>query len=73
MSDHNSDNTNIPGKFYEAATKLKTFYSEIQGTQASSELIAILDASRYPGLGVLKKLSIKNHLELIENYLTQQK
>ncbi len=73
VSDHNSDNTNIPGKFYEAATKLKTFYSGIQGTQASSELIAILDANRYPGLGVLKKLSIKNHLELIENYLTAQK
>lgn len=73
VSDHNSDNTNIPGKFYEAATKLKAFYSGIQGTQASSELIAILDANRYPGLGVLKKLSIKNHLELIENYLTVQK
>ena len=73
VSDHNSDNTNIPGKFYEAAIKLKAFYSGIQGTRASSELIAILDANRYPGLGVLKKLSIKNHLELIENYLAAQK
>ena len=73
VSDHNSDNTNIPGKFYEAAIKLKAFYSGIQGTHASSELIAILDANRYPGLGVLKKLSIKNHLELIENYLAVQK
>lgn len=73
VSDHNSDNTNIPGKFYEAAIKLKAFYSGILGTHASSELIAILDANRYPGLGVLKKLSIKNHLELIENYLEAQK
>ncbi len=73
VSDHNSDNTNIPGKFYEAAIKLKAFYSGIRGTHASSELIAILDANRYPGLGVLKKLSIKNHLELIENYLEAQK
>lgn len=73
VSDHNSDNTNIAGKFYEAATKLKAFYAGIPGTQASSELIAILVAKRYPGLGVLKKLSIKNHLELIENYLTAQK
>lgn len=73
VSDSNTDNTNIPGKFYEAATKLKAFYTGIPGTQASSELIAILDANRYPGLGVLKKLSIKNHLELIENYLTRQK
>lgn len=73
VSDRNSDNTNIPGKFYEAATKLKAFYTGIPGTQASSELITILDANRYPGLGVLKKLSIKNHLELIEKYLTRQK
>lgn len=73
VSDRNTDNTNIPRKFYEAATKLKAFYTGIPGTQASSELIAILDANRYPGLGVLKKLSIKNHLELIENYLTRQK
>lgn len=72
VSDSNWDNTNIHGKFYEAASKFKTFFLNIKETPASKTLIQFLDEKRYPGLGVIKKLSIKNHLELIENCLSQQ-
>lgn len=72
VSDSNWDHTNIHGKFYEAASKFKTFFLNIKETPASKTLIQFLDEKRYPGLGVIKKLSIKNHLELIENCLSQQ-
>lgn len=70
VSDSNDSSSNIQRKFFEAAHKLKEFYKTIPGTRATSELISILDDNRYPGLGLLKKLSIKNHLELIEKILS---
>lgn len=72
VSDHNGDNTNIPGKFYEAATKMAAFFADQENTRATMELISLLNSNRYPGLGVLKKLSIKNHLELVEKFLESQ-
>ena len=72
VSDHNDDNTNIPGKFYEAAKKMATFFAGKENTTATMELITLLESNRYPGLGVLKKLSIKNHLELVEKFLEGQ-
>lgn len=71
VSDSNEDNTNIQGKFREADTKLKLFYSSHKNTTASIELVQLLNEGRYPGLGVVKKLSIKNHLELIEDILSK--
>ena len=67
----NEDNTNIQGKFKEADTKLELFYRTHKKTTASTELIQMLQEGRYPGLGVVKKLSIKNHLELIEDILSK--
>lgn len=69
VSDSNFDQSNIKGKFIEAAQKIAPFYdtNQLVKTSAVEELIeksASYDC--YPGLGYLKKLSILNHLELIK-------
>lgn len=66
VSDSNNTNSDIRGKFREAAGKIFPFYKDRYQTEAVKELINKADASEgYPGLGYLKKLSVKNHLELI--------
>lgn len=67
VSDSNETNSDIRGKFREAAMKVAPFYEDKYKTEAVKELIEKANASDggYPGLGYLKKLSIKNHLELI--------
>lgn len=66
VSDNNETNSNIRGKFREAAQKIAPFYKDKDKTNAVNELIEKAEESDgYPGLGYLKKLSIKNHLELI--------
>ncbi len=71
VSDSNYDQSNVRGKFHEAASKIAPFYSSIRHTLAVDELI---DKSNkedgYPGLGYIKKLSILNHLELIYSILS---
>jgi hypothetical protein len=67
VSDTNYDQTNIRGKFQEAAMKIAPFFEgRVPITQTVRELIERSDDSNgYPGLGYLKKLSVKNHLELV--------
>jgi len=73
VSDTNDDNSNIQGKFAEAAIKAIQFFDELPYTNnALEELNRYFKTEQYPGLGVLKKLSIKSHLELINNILTIQ-
>lgn len=71
VSDTNDDQSNIQRKFFEAATKLKYFFTDRTKTTAINELIKLLDDEKYPGLGVIKKLSIKNHIELMNSILTE--
>ena len=72
VSDTNDDNTNIQGKFGEAAKKAIKFFQGIHYSNDSiSELTSYYKNDQYPGLGVLKKLSIKNHLELMNSILSQ--
>ncbi len=71
VSDTNDDQSNIQRKFFEAATKLKYFFTDRTKTTAINELITLLDDEKYPGLGVIKKLSIKNHIELMNSILTE--
>jgi hypothetical protein len=72
VSDTNDDTSNIQRKFFEAANKLSVFYlTKARPTPACEEIIKMLGEGRYPGLGVLKKLSIKNHLQLIEQILSE--
>lgn len=66
VSDSNETNSDIRGKFREAARKVAPFYTDKTQTAAVKEIISKAnDSEGYPGLGYLKKLSIKNHLELI--------
>lgn len=70
VSDSNSDNTDVAGKFGEALEKLIAFVNEknIQ-TVAANEFRELHRNSHYPGLGSLKKLSIMNHIELVYELL----
>ncbi|MBW8326062.1 MAG: sce7725 family protein [Prolixibacteraceae bacterium] len=71
VSDTNDDNTNIQGKFGEAAEKAVQFFEQIPYSNDSiAELTGYYRNGQYPGLGVLKKISIKNHLELMNTILT---
>jgi hypothetical protein len=70
VSDTNNDNANIQGKFGEAAAKAVDFFEAKNITSnAIEELKYYYKHDQYPGLGVLKKLSIKHHLELLNNTL----
>jgi len=66
VSDSNDDNSDVAGKFGEALHKLIVFIDEKNiATDAANEFRLHLRNDHYPGLGSLKKLSIKNHLELL--------
>lgn len=70
VSDSNESNTNVRGKFQEAACKIGPFFDGKKQTSSVKELIAKAeDPDGYPGLGYLKKLSVKNHLELIASII----
>lgn len=70
VSDTNDDNTNIQKKFGEAAKKAVEFFGEIgYSNEAINELAKYFEHAQYPGLGVLKKISIKSHIELINGIL----
>lgn len=70
VSDTNDDNTNIQGKFGEAAQKAVEFFNGIgYSNGAIKELNRYYDQAQYPGLGVLKKISVKSHIELINSIL----
>ncbi len=71
VSDTNDSPANIQGKFEEASRKAKDFFLSRSKTTAIEELIAMVDEERYPGLGVIKKISIRNHIELMNNILSQ--
>jgi len=71
VSDSNSDTTDVAGKFGEALEKLIEFIdAEHITTQAANEFRQLHTDGHYPGLGSLKKLSLKNHIELVHNLLT---
>ena len=66
VSDSNKTNKDVRGKFREAAKKVAPFYDGKYKTEAVKDIIKKANESEgYPGLGYLKKLSVKNHLELI--------
>lgn len=70
VSDSNSDNSDVAGKFGEALEKLIEFIDEAGiTTEAANEFRILFREGHYPGLGSIKKLSIKNHLELIISLL----
>lgn len=69
-SESNDSISNVQGKFAEAAAKAVA-YCRQRGlnNSAISELMSYYDNEHYPGLGTVKKLSIKNHLLVISQFL----
>ena len=61
---------NVQGKFAQAAQKAIEFCDNLPLiNSATVELKSYLEEGRYPGLGTVKKISIKNHLLIISNFL----
>lgn len=72
VSDSNEDLNDPAGKFYEAVTKLTAWYREVNvRTYGIDQLVGHFEAGTYPGLGIVKKLSIMHHLELVSRYLDE--
>lgn len=61
VSESGNGTSNIRGEFMEANRKIPPFFIDKQTTIA----IRQLTSSDYPGLGAIKKYSIKNHFELL--------
>ena len=73
VSDNNEDIKDPAQKFYEALTKLVEWNKEFKlDTIAMQEFEEIYQEQSYPGLGVIKKLSLMHHFELIGRYLNGQ-
>jgi hypothetical protein len=68
----NDDIANIQGKFAEAVRKAVNFIdTKPLDTEATKELKNYYDEEKYPGLGMVKKIAIKNHLELINKVISK--
>ena len=73
VSDTNLSQSDPKRKFREAAKKVETFFADKPHTDAVNDIIErVNDSDGYPGLGYLKKLSISNHLELMNGLLTEE-
>lgn len=73
VSDSNEDIRNTAKKFYEAVQKL-FYWVAAEMPEMTYGLNAFLEHYKngtYPGLGVVKKLSIMHHLELMSQHLTK--
>lgn len=75
VSDSNENRADQAGKFGEALGKFIEWYNENSSptinTQGLNELLACHHNGNFPGLGMLKRFSIKHHLELIDNILVR--
>lgn len=70
VSDSNLDNTNVAGKYSEALDKLIAWENQYNlDTIAMKKFKEYYKEQHYPGLGVLKKLSIMNHIEVVNRIL----
>ncbi len=66
----NDSIANVQGKFAEAAEKAVAFIrSEKLNNSATRELEDYFNRGHYPSLGIVKKISIKNHLLVVDQYL----
>lgn len=73
VSDSNDDISDPAGKFYEALQKFHAWnISEKLDTLGVRQFEEIYQKQTYPGLGVVKKLSVMNHLELVSRFLDKE-
>jgi hypothetical protein len=64
---------NIQGKFEQAARKAVAFCIDLPlENSATTELKSYLEQGRYPGLGIVKKISIKNHMLVLGEFLEKR-
>jgi len=71
VSDNNDTPTNPAGKFAEALSKLVIRVEEdtqIYQGNAYKQYKKLHDEGHYPGLGVVKKLSMQHHIEVFADY-----
>lgn len=69
-SNTNDTIANVQGKFGEAASKAVNYCRENNlNNSAIEELEHYFDTGHYPGLGTVKKISIKNHLLVVGDFL----
>jgi hypothetical protein len=69
-SNTNDTIANVQGKFGEAATKAVNYCREnVLTNSAIVELEKYFDNQHYPGLGTVKKISLKNHLLVVGEYV----
>lgn len=69
-SQTNDSVANVQGKFAEAARKAILFCNQLPlENTAITELKNYYNEARYPGLGTVKKISIKNHLSIVSGFL----
>lgn len=67
---NSTDKSNIQKKFAEAATKAIDFFDSISyDSSAIQSLRENIANERFPGLGVIKKISILHHLDLIQRVI----
>lgn len=70
ISDSNFDTADIQGKFKEAAIKAVEFCNLLGlETNGVNLLKFYVDRGIYPGLGMLKKISIIHHLEIVKSIM----
>ncbi|UIR54771.1 sce7725 family protein [Sphingobacterium sp. SRCM116780] len=71
VSNTNDDTLDVAGKFYEALTKLVNFCNqlELKDSLAIKSFRDLHAREAFPGLGVVKKLSIMHHIELIQGLI----
>lgn len=69
-SNSNESIADVQGKFGEAAEKAVVFCRQYHLTNSAiTELEDYYDRTHYPGLGTVKKISIKNHLLVVAAFL----
>ncbi|WHF26314.1 sce7725 family protein [Bacillus altitudinis] len=75
VSDSNENRADQAGKFGEALYKFVDWYKKnkttLIDTKGLNELLDCDKNGNYPGLGMLKRYSIKHHLELVGNTLVK--
>ncbi|MDF2883078.1 MAG: hypothetical protein K0R54_3635 [Clostridiaceae bacterium] len=70
ISDRRDDQKDTAGKFLEALEKLVEFLNDnyYVNTKGTSEFMSLYAEKHYPGLGKIKEISMKHHIELLSTY-----
>ena len=68
LSDTRNGSDDIRNEFEEAKNKIMPFFNGKSTTMAIRQIVS----GGYPGLGAIKKFSIKNHLELMNRILHEK-